>query len=295
MRNEERWLARCLDSVMGLVDEIIIVDTGSTDNSVAIAERYGAVVLHDKWQDDFARPRNIGLKRATKNWILIMDPDEVLARKDHQRVREMTNARGIVAFQMDTRNYTQNRYMQGFHPNRGDYDEGKGWPGYCPSLKGRFFKNGLGFHFRGRWHELVDYSVDPKKHKVAKAGVPIHHYAGEINQESMRVRQEFYLKMGELKVKDNPDDGQAWWELGVAEGICGYPHRAAKSIMKSMEKGFYTADRMFQLVNALKKCKRDKEAALAFEKAICKIYPSLTHCEARLKKLDALIPHLDKK
>ncbi len=61
MKNEEKRLRRCLDSVVGLVDEIVIVDTGSTDSSIQIAESYGARIFHDPWQDDFSRPRNIAL------------------------------------------------------------------------------------------------------------------------------------------------------------------------------------------------------------------------------------------
>ncbi|MCK4248269.1 MAG: glycosyltransferase, partial [Candidatus Omnitrophica bacterium] len=61
MRNEEKHLARCLKSVKGLVDEIIICDTGSTDKSIQIARAHGARVFQDPWQDDFARPRNIAI------------------------------------------------------------------------------------------------------------------------------------------------------------------------------------------------------------------------------------------
>jgi len=295
MKNEERWLARCLESVQGLADEIIIVDTGSTDRSVEIAKKYGAIVLYDKWQDDFARPRNIGIARATKEWILVMDPDETIAKRDHQKVRMLTNSGGVVTWQMDTRNYTNNRLMQGFMPNSGQYEEGKGWPGYTPSCKGRFFKHGLGFKFVGRWHEMVDYSVDRRKYKGAKTPIPIHHYAGEINQKSMEDRKAFYLRLGEMKVKDNPKDIQAWWELGIAEGISGYFARSARSFIKSMETGYYTSSRMFQLASVLKHSGQPKTSNFAFEKAICKLYPNLTHYEDKLKNLSALFPHLAKK
>lgn len=295
MKNEEALLPRCLDSVRGLVDEIIIVDTGSTDDSVAIARRSGAHVLSDPWQDDFARPRNIGLRAATKDWILILDPDEVVSRKDHQKIRDMTATFGVVAYQMDTWNYTQNRTMQGFRPNSGRYAEGRGWAGYTPSTKTRLFKSGLGFRFVGRWHELVDYSIDVKKHRVMRSPVPVHHYGGEISQSSIAEKQVFYLRMGEKKVADDPGNDQSWWELGVAESICGYFARAVRSYLMSMRDGSYTADRMFQLAHALGRIGNDKERQYVFEKAICKLYPSLTHCEPSLRSLSSLVPHLRKK
>ncbi len=78
MRDEEEHLARCLESVQGVADEIVIVDTGSVDRSVEIAESFGARVLHEEWKGDFAAPRNTGIDAATGDWILILDADEEL-------------------------------------------------------------------------------------------------------------------------------------------------------------------------------------------------------------------------
>ena len=64
VRNEERHIKRCLESVKGLVDEIIIVDTGSTDNTVSIAKRLGANVYLHEWENDFSKARNESLKYA---------------------------------------------------------------------------------------------------------------------------------------------------------------------------------------------------------------------------------------
>ncbi len=76
MRNEEPCLEACLLSVSDLVDEMIIVDTGSTDQSVALAEKFGAKVYHHSWESDFALARNQSIGYAQKEWILIMDADE---------------------------------------------------------------------------------------------------------------------------------------------------------------------------------------------------------------------------
>ncbi|MBC7084270.1 MAG: glycosyltransferase [Firmicutes bacterium] len=78
VKNEEEFLPGCLDSVKGVVDEIIIVDTGSTDRTVEIARQYGAKVYHYEWNDDFAAARNESLKHATCGWILVLDADERL-------------------------------------------------------------------------------------------------------------------------------------------------------------------------------------------------------------------------
>lgn len=78
-KNEEAFIADCLRSVRGVVHEMIVVDTGSTDNTVAIAESEGATVLHFEWCDDFARARNAGVERATGTHVLVLDADERLA------------------------------------------------------------------------------------------------------------------------------------------------------------------------------------------------------------------------
>lgn len=78
VKDEEKYLDDCLKSVSGLVNEMIIVDTGSQDKTVEIAERHGAKVYHYTWQNDFAAARNEALKYATNPWVLQLDADEEL-------------------------------------------------------------------------------------------------------------------------------------------------------------------------------------------------------------------------
>jgi tetratricopeptide (TPR) repeat protein len=78
VKDEEALLPRCLSSIQGIVDEIIVVDTGSTDRTVAIAQDFGASVYHYPWQDDFAAARNESLRHAHGDWILVLDADETL-------------------------------------------------------------------------------------------------------------------------------------------------------------------------------------------------------------------------
>lgn len=79
VRNEELHLAQCLDSIQPWADELIVVDTGSTDQTVQIAASRGAHVVHMAWADDFAQVRNFGIGQARTLWVLVLDADERLA------------------------------------------------------------------------------------------------------------------------------------------------------------------------------------------------------------------------
>jgi glycosyltransferase involved in cell wall biosynthesis len=78
VKNEEKYLDRCLKSVQGKVDEIIIVDTGSTDKTIEIAEKYGSIVKHFIWINDFAAARNYSIEGVESEYILVLDADEYL-------------------------------------------------------------------------------------------------------------------------------------------------------------------------------------------------------------------------
>ena len=87
VKNEERILARCLDSVKDLVDEIVIVDTGSTDATKQIAAGYTGHIYDFPWVDDFSAARNFAFSKATKEYIYSADADEVLSEENRQRFR----------------------------------------------------------------------------------------------------------------------------------------------------------------------------------------------------------------
>ena len=78
VKNEEQRLAQCLDSLRSLANEIIVVDTGSSDRTVTIAQEYQARVFHFAWNDDFSQARNYAIAQAKGEWILVIDADELL-------------------------------------------------------------------------------------------------------------------------------------------------------------------------------------------------------------------------
>lgn len=87
VKDEEKVIARCLDSVKDLVDEIIIVDTGSTDKTKEIVSQYTNKIYDFEWCNDFSKARNFSFSKATKDYIMWLDADDVIEPNDREKFR----------------------------------------------------------------------------------------------------------------------------------------------------------------------------------------------------------------
>lgn len=87
VKNEVAILARCLKSIADAADQIVVVDTGSTDDTIAIARSFGAKIIEEPWRNDFAFSRNISLQHATSSWILWLDADDIVPENSCEKIR----------------------------------------------------------------------------------------------------------------------------------------------------------------------------------------------------------------
>lgn len=99
-RDEERFLPDCLRRAAPCVDEIVVVDTGSKDRTVEIAESFGAKVIRRAWDDDFSAPRNAGIAAATGDWILVLDADEFLLDGAKEQIAKLTLDPAVAGYHM---------------------------------------------------------------------------------------------------------------------------------------------------------------------------------------------------
>lgn len=184
-KNEAACIARCLKSASKIADELIVVDTGSTDGTPVIARGYGARVLDFQWCDDFSAARNIGLEAARGRWILVLDADEYLPEESIEMLRELISGPADRAYHL---------------LNKSSADEGK--TGMVGKII-RLFPNRPEIRFEWPVHEQVFTSLN-------RAGIPIHDSSVEIihtgysNPEINAAKQERNLRILEKITASEP-------------------------------------------------------------------------------------------
>ena len=184
--NEEERLGKCLESVQGLVDEIVVVDTGSTDRTVEIAESFGAKLGSFPWNDNFSDARNESLKLATGDWIMWLDPDDLLPQDMHGKIREAMRA-GLGK----KKAYFWILDDQGYEP--------------VTCLQLRLFPNLPGVEFRQPIHEQLAPSLIELGVSCEPTEIRVVH-TGYTTPEVVREKQERYLGIMESWLADHPDD-----------------------------------------------------------------------------------------
>ncbi len=211
-KDEGNNLSNCLDSARDIVDEIIILDTGSTDNTKEIAIKFNAKVLDFKWQDDFSAARNESIKHATKEWILVLDADETIDSEGKKEIKEIINKGENDAFLFLQKNYTNETSIAGFVNEEHKHND-KIYSGWYGSFIARLFRNRKNYKFDGIVHELVEPSIEKSKGKIAATEIVLHHY-GNSNPEIARKKRQIYLELCKRKAEQK-QDAATYYELGV--------------------------------------------------------------------------------
>jgi GT2 family glycosyltransferase/Flp pilus assembly protein TadD len=216
VKNEEANLPRVLTSLDPIVDEIVVVDTGSTDRSREIAALYGAKVFEHTWQNDFSEARNLSLSYAAGDWILVMDADEAISPLDHSRFRELLgdSRSGNKAYEVVTRNYTIKSSIENWSRNDGSYAAAEAGAGWTPSNKVRLFPNNCGIRFANRVHEMVEDSIARLGISIVRSDIPVHHY-GYLDTDRQENKWRAYYELGMQKLATGELDVKSLYELAV--------------------------------------------------------------------------------
>lgn len=201
MKNEVENLPRCLDSIRDICDEIIIVDTGSTDGSIGIAKKYGAKIYKHKWEDDFSLHRNQAFEYATGDWNLVIDCDEELIGDRDQLKKILARLNdGYNAVSINVRDA---------HEDLGNEVNGT-----------RLFRQGKAY-YRRAWHNVPIAEGMEKTGSVLCNDVSLIHH-GSINAmgpETAKKKAERTKQLCEKALEQDPEDWELYFYMMQAYGV----------------------------------------------------------------------------
>jgi tetratricopeptide (TPR) repeat protein len=263
MRDEEEHLARCLESVQGVVDEIVIVDTGSVDRSVEIAESFGARVLHEEWKGDFAAPRNTAIDAATGDWILVLDADEELV--DAAKVRDLLHDESMEGYCLREVNFI---------------GEERGIESVVNSAF-RIFRNRPAYRYSGALHEQIMGTVDPEGGRCTRfVGIEIHHYGYLEPTSRAKEKTDRNMAIVMEEVARKPHDSFTLFNAGVEYQRVGRMDEALEYFTASFReltslKAYYASLLLRNIVATLHSLERWDEALDVLADAL-QAYPDFT-------------------
>ncbi len=211
VKNEEELLPGCLESIRGWVDDIVVVDTGSTDKTVAIAESYGARVFHQEWEGDFSKHRNYSIGEATGDWVFIIDADERMTDADIPSVRRCLADPQAKIIAVNVLNVG------------GKFDE---QVTFLPSV--RFFRRELGLRYEGIVHNQL--RIDAKQ-PVLRTGVTIRHLGYGLSPEKLAAKAARTIELLDKQLAQNPKDAFALFNYAqvlLGLGISAHVDNAKK-------------------------------------------------------------------
>jgi tetratricopeptide (TPR) repeat protein len=212
VRDEERHLGRCLKSLEGVVDEIIVVDTGSADRTVEVAEACGAKVTDFPWCDDFSAARNESLNHATGAWIIWVDADEVIPEGEGKKIRKLTEEpldRGFTFILRVIDPVTE--------AMRVSYRQL------------RVFPNHLEIRFEWPVHEQVAPSLRRKGIRIVDTDIVLLHLKEERGEEEQE-KAERYITIMEGWLSDHQDDRGMRFRLAQAYAGQGRDDEAIREL-----------------------------------------------------------------
>jgi tetratricopeptide (TPR) repeat protein len=219
VRDNAATLRPCLASIRPWVDEMIVVDTGSKDETPSIAQEYGARLFHFPWCDDFSAARNESLRHARGEWLFWMDSDDTITPENGRKLRDLANGPhpvGIVAY-----------VMQVHCPMR----SGEGFGGLTVVDHIKLFRNHPRIRFEFRIHEQVLPSIRRLGGEVAWTDIFVDHSGSDQTEAGRRRKYECDLRILQLELAEKPDHPFVLFNLGMTHADMG-EHATAEEFLR---------------------------------------------------------------
>ncbi|MBO8142813.1 MAG: glycosyltransferase [Firmicutes bacterium] len=199
MRNEETTLARCLKSVQEIADDLVVVDTGSTDGTTAVARSFEARVFEFPWQGDFSAARNFALEQVDEEWTLVIDADEELHPSDRNRLVELLQNTRADAVSVEIHNIL-------------------GTPPATEVMVGhsvRILRTDRRYRYTGIIHEDVTPSIQAGGGRVYISDIKFLHSGYRQDNEKRAQRHARNVTLLQKALAHSPHDPKALFELGT--------------------------------------------------------------------------------
>jgi tetratricopeptide (TPR) repeat protein len=219
VRDEEAHLPRCLRSVADLMDEVVVVDTGSTDRTREIARSFGAQVFDEAWSDDFAAARNAALDRATGDYVFSIDADEWLDTQNRQRLRGL-----IAGLADDGAVYTMHSLSLDANDEHESFSD----------EQVRLFPNRAGARWSYRLHEQILPAFWGKA-EVRRSGVTIDH-SGYSDRSMWEVKRERNQRILAAMEREQPEHPVVLFNIGRAALVRGECRPGLDYLQRSLAK-----------------------------------------------------------
>ena len=199
VKNEQNMLEKTLPNLSALVDEVVIVDTGSTDGTKKIAQKYTSKIYDFPWINDFAAARNESLKYANGDWILWVDADEFIKKEDMDKIKAVLKDAGEPAFLFKV----------------SECREGELNP-ISYNLRPKIFRNRVGIHFERPVNEQP-FTKDgrPVAILARELDIPIYHWGGLLAEEKLRQKKLRNLEILKKVIDSGKGDAANYFLLGL--------------------------------------------------------------------------------
>ncbi len=268
VRDEEAMLPRCLEAVAPAVDEIVIVDTGSQDRTIEIAESFGARVIEFPWTGSFSDARNVSFDAATGDWLCYLDADEVLVAEDVDLLRELTGRVWREAFYLVETNFT------------GELDDGTA----VNHNALRVFRNRPEYRFEGRIHEQIAHRLpaEPERLELTRVRVEHYGYLGAVRDSKDKSRRN--VELLERQIREGVNTPFLHFNLGSEHAALGDVEAALRELELAWQmlredphgsRYGYAPSLASRLTKAIRICGRLEEAHERADEAL-RIFPGFT-------------------
>ncbi len=269
VRDEEQMLPRCLAAAAPAVNEIVVVDTGSTDRTIEIAREFGARVIEHEWTGSFSEARNISFEAATGDWIVYLDADEVLEPDDVEKLRALTGKTWHEAFYLVETSWLG--------------EDGDGASMVNNAL--RVFRNRPSYRFKDRLHEQILHTLPTYvPGRVTHSSVRIAHYGYLGSVRTAKEKSQRNLELLRRQAQEGPQTAFLHFNLGSEYAAAG-DHAAAAAELQAarsmlladgdLEACHFAPPLMTRLVMALRFANRLPEARRVAAESL-RIFPELT-------------------